>query len=186
MCRGCRTGVRAPANRRPVADNARSVPLKIRPAVIVVLVGACALAIVVSFTHPFTLRADVVTAVPLVAMLVAQIVFAVSARRRRSASGASGGVSNDPQANGRPASPADERVPFRRFIPWLVMLVVVVSFELFAYFEQPRQAHPTLSSLSDDLTRWQVGKAALFVAWLALGWLLLRRRSVDLRGSTEP
>jgi len=65
------------------------------------------------------------------------------------------------------------------------MFVVVVSFELFAYFEKPRQAHPTLSSLSDDLTRWQVGKAALFLAWLALGWLFLRRRPTELRGSTK-
>ena len=136
------------------------------------VVGAGALAAVAAFTHPFTLRADVVVAIPLVAMLVAQIAFAFRARHRRSASGAS-------------AIPAGGPLPFRRFIPWLVMFVVVVSFELFAYFEQPRQAHPTLSSLSDDLTRWQVGKAALFLAWLALGWLFLRRRPTELRGSTK-
>jgi hypothetical protein len=171
-----------------------------RPEVIVVLVGAVALAAVAAFTHPFTLRADVVVAIPLVAMLVAQIAFAVRARHRRSASGSSaivtGGqaIPDGGQAipgggqaipGGGQAIPADGPLPFRRFIPWLVMFVVVVSFELFAYFEQPRQAHPTLSSLSDDLTRWQVGKAALFLAWLALGWLFLRRRPGELRGSTK-
>ena len=62
------------------------------------------------------------------------------------------------------------------------MFVVVVSFELFAYFEQPRQAHPTLSSLSDDLTRWQVGKAALFLAWLALD---VYKRQVFARTPSE-
>jgi hypothetical protein len=157
-----------------------------RPAVIVVVVGAGALAAVAAFTHPFTLRADVVVAIPLVAMLVAQIAFAVRARHRRSASGASA-IPAGGQAvpAGGEAVPAGGPLPFRRFIPWLVMFVVVVSFELFAYFEQPRQAHPTLSSLSDDLTRWQVGKAALFLAWLALGWLFLRRRPTELRGSTK-
>jgi hypothetical protein len=150
------------------------------------VVGAGALAAVAAFTHPFTLRADVVVAIPLVAMLVAQIAFAVRARHRRSASGASA-IPAGGQAvpAGGEAVPAGGPLPFRRFIPWLVMFVVVVSFELFAYFEQPRQAHPTLSSLSDDLTRWQVGKAALFLAWLALGWLFLRRRPTELRGSTK-
>ena len=150
------------------------------------VVGAGALAAVAAFTHPFTLRADVVVAIPLVAMLVAQIAFAVRARHRRSASGASA-IPAGGQAvpAGGEAVPAGGPLPFRRFIPWLVMFVVVVSFELFAYFEKPRQAHPTLSSLSDDLTRWQVGKAALFLAWLALGWLFLRRRPTELRGSTK-
>jgi uncharacterized membrane protein YhaH (DUF805 family) len=162
-----------------VRSTGSATPVRPRRAVVVVVVGAGALAAVAAFTHPFTLRADVVVAIPLVAMLVAQIAFAVRARHRRSASGASA-----IPAGGR-AIPAGGPLPFRRFIPWLVMFVVVVSFELFAYFEKPRQAHPTLSSLSDDLTRWQVGKAALFLAWLALGWLFLRRRSTELRGSTK-
>ncbi|MGO9343824.1 MAG: hypothetical protein ACLP6E_15100 [Acidimicrobiales bacterium] len=132
-----------------------------------VVVGGCALAAVVSFTRPFTLSADVVTAIPLAAMLVAQIVFAVCARHAG-------------QIATRPA------LLFRRFIPWLVVCIAVVAFELIEYTEQPRQAHPTLSSLSDELSQWRIGKAALFVAWLSLGWLFLRRRPVALKGSTEP
>jgi hypothetical protein len=150
--------------------------------VIAVVIAACALAVVASFTNPFTLSADVVTAIPLAAMLVAQIVGAVRARaKRRGAS--SGGPAERP-----PAISAVEPLPFRRFIPWVAMFVVVVAFELLVFFEQPRQAHPTLSSLSDDLTQWHAGKAALFLAWLALGWLFLRRRDerrVELRGSTD-
>ncbi len=57
------------------------------------------------------------------------------------------------------------------------MFVAVVSFELLVFFEQPRQAHPTLSSLSDSLSDSHAGKAVLFLAWLSLGWLFLRRRA---------
>jgi hypothetical protein len=78
------------------------------------------------------------------------------------------------------------RLRFRRFIPWLVVTIAVVSFELIVLFHLPRQAHPTLSSLSDELSQWRIGKAALFIAWLSLGWLFLRRRPVAVRGSTEP
>ena len=62
----------------------------------------------------------------------------------------------------------------RSFVPWIALSSAVVAFELLSYFEEPRQAHPTLSSLSDELTHWPVGKAALYLAWLALGALLLR------------
>jgi hypothetical protein len=154
--------------------------------VIAAVIAACGLAAVASYTRPFTLSADVVTAIPLATMLVAQIVGAVRARSRRrgaTAGGPSGGPSDGPSggpsdgpSGGQPAISTVESLPFRRFIPWVAMFVVVVAFELLVFFEQPRQAHPTLSSLSDDLTRWHVGKAALFIAWLALGWLLLRRR----------
>jgi hypothetical protein len=140
--------------------------VKSRGAVVAVVVGVCALAAAVSFTRPFTLAADVVTAVALAAMLVAQVVFAVRARRAR-------------ETATRPA------LPFRSFVPWLVACIAVVAFELIEYTEQPRQAHPTLSSLSDDLSEWRIGKAALFVAWLGLGWLFLRRRPRALKGATD-
>ena len=145
-------------------------PPAVIAALIAALIAACGLAVVASFTHPFTLSADVVTAIPLAAMLVAQIVGAVRTRGGRRIA-----ISGRPSEQ-QPATSAVESLPFRRFIPWVAMFVVVVAFELLVFFEQPRQAHPTLSSLSDDLTRWQAGKAALFIAWLALGWLFLRRR----------
>jgi hypothetical protein len=146
-------------------------------AVVAAVVGGCALAAAVSFTRAFTLPADVVTAVPLAAMLVAQVVFAVRARHRRRGSGT---------ASAQPVAATVVRLRFRRFIPWLVVTIAVVSFELIVLFHLPRQAHPTLSSLSDELSQWRIGKAALFIAWLSLGWLFLRRRPVAVRGSTEP
>ncbi len=139
--------------------------LKLRPVIAAVVVLACGLAVVVSFTHPFTLRADIVTAIPLAAMLVAQVVFAIRSRRRLAVPG--GGSGESPR--------------FRRFIPWLAVFALLTAFELLVFFEQPRQSHPTLSSLSDDLTRWHAGKAALFLAWLLLGYLFLRRRTVGKR-----
>lgn len=153
--------------------------MKSRGAVVAVVVGGCALAAAVSFTRPFTLPADVVTAVTLAAMLVAQVVFAVRGRHARHAGDARHAGEYAGEMATRPA------LPFRRFIPWLVVCIAVVAFELIEYTEQPRQAHPTLSSLSDDLSEWRIGKAALFVAWLALGWLFLRRRPRALKGLAD-
>jgi hypothetical protein len=72
----------------------------------------------------------------------------------------------------------------RGFIPWIVLSGLVVGFELFNYFELPRHAHPTLSSLSDEVTRSPAGTALLFVAWLALGALLLKRAAPVVRTGT--
>jgi hypothetical protein len=115
-----------------------------------------------SFTHPFTLGADVITAIP-----IAAVFFAESARLVRTR-----GATSPSQVPTRGA---------RRFIPWIALSVAVIGFELFNYAEEPRRAHPTLSSLSDELTRWPAGRAALFLAWLALGAFLLTRAPLSTR-----
>lgn len=143
-----------------------------RPLIGAALLGACVLAVFASFTHPFTLGADVVTAIPLGAMVGAETVRLIRSRRSRAhAAVLPGQVDNSVD---RPVirSPAIRAV--RSFIPWIVLSGLVVGFELFNYFELPRHAHPTLSSLSDEVTRSPAGTAALFVAWLALGALLLK------------
>jgi hypothetical protein len=125
-----------------------------------VLAAAIGLAAAASFTKPFSNGADVVVAIPVVAMVIAQIVLIVGRRR----------------------FPRAERVPSPRkaFVAWIAVAAAVIAVELYTYLGHPRSAYPTLSSLSDELSHWRVAKAGLFVAWLALGWLFLsgsRRRA---------
>jgi hypothetical protein len=143
----------------------------------ILLVAACGLAAGASFTRPFTLPADVVTAIALVAMLVAQGVVFLTGRRRRLAL-----VHADASDSAGSADPADSANPksagvLRRFGAWIAIVTLVVCFELLTYFETPRRAHPTLSYLADDLISSHGGKAALFLAWLMLGWLLVKRHA---------
>ena len=134
---------------------------------LVAVLGCFGLAAAVSFTTPFTAGADLVTAVALVAMLVAQIALFLREEHRR-----------------RIEVPPRHRGGVARYLTWIALCVCVTVFELYNYFESPRSAHPTLSSLSDELTGQRLGKAVLFVAWLALGWLFLLASS--RRTSPEP
>lgn len=59
---------------------------------------------------------------------------------------------------------------------WLVVIGVLVGIELASYFHGgPRSAYPTLSSAIDSISRWRAVRAALWSAWLAIGWFLVRR-----------
>jgi len=129
-----------------------------RPLIGAALLAACGLAVIASFTHPFTLAANVITAIPLAVMLAAEATRLV----RSHGSLATGTVR---------VAPANWA---RSFVPWIALSCAVIAFELFNYFELPRRAHPTLSSLSDELTHSHAGRAVLFLAWLALGAVLLR------------
>ncbi len=57
---------------------------------------------------------------------------------------------------------------------WLGVVVVTVGWELLAYFSSPREDHPTLSVIADEIMSVHPGRALLFVLWLALGWLFVR------------
>jgi hypothetical protein len=59
---------------------------------------------------------------------------------------------------------------------WLLLLGVAVGWELLAYFSSPRDAHPTLSVIADEVMSMHAGRALMFLAWLALGWVLITRR----------
>ena len=58
---------------------------------------------------------------------------------------------------------------------WGVLALAVVGWELLAYFQSPRDAHPTISSLVDALEAHRPLRGALFVGWIALGRELARR-----------
>jgi hypothetical protein len=58
---------------------------------------------------------------------------------------------------------------------WIGLVAVLLAWELAAYFSSPRQDHPTLSTVADDIMSSHPGRAAMFGLWLALGWLLFAR-----------
>jgi hypothetical protein len=113
------------------------------------VVGAAAYAGFLATTEPFTLTADIATAVPLAAGAV------VTVHSLRSPT---------------------ERRPFewRAALPWLVLLGAVVAWELITFFAVARATHPTLSSLYDTAARHEAAKAAVAFCWLLLGWELVR------------
>ncbi|HEX3566768.1 MAG TPA: hypothetical protein VHU17_15475 [Acidimicrobiales bacterium] len=125
--------------------------------VVWIAVGAAALySWFAALTTPFTFRANVMTALPLIAALLAAFLFGHIVRARRT--------------NERSAP----RPTGRRLWPWWVSLGVVGAWELFCYLRLPRFDHPTFSSLYDSASRSQPLKAALFLGWLTLGWAIVR------------
>jgi hypothetical protein len=129
-------------------------------AVAVAVVVAVAYAVGASFTRPFTVAADVVTAVPLA--LAALVTIRVV--------GTGGGSSDRATAAGVE--------PIRRgrwWVAWMVPIAAVVAWELFCLVSLPRTEHPTLSSLIDTFDSSRPGKTVAFALWLALGWFLVAR-----------
>jgi hypothetical protein len=59
---------------------------------------------------------------------------------------------------------------------WLLLVGLALSWELYAYFSSPRDQHPTLSVIADEVMSVHAGRALMFLAWLALGWVLISRR----------
>ena len=125
-----------------------------------------------AITRPFTVPADVVTALPVAAGFALGLRATVArrallARRALVADEASLDV---PEAR----AGAGAR---RSMWPWVAALSLLGAWELAVYVAglgHGRHAFPTLSSLYDEVTRWRAVKAALFAAWLALGWGLTR------------
>lgn len=70
---------------------------------------------------------------------------------------------------GRPASAAT------RVLPWFALAGLLAAVQLIAFAQQPRDEHPTLSSLADTALDSHVARAAAFVAWLAAAVELARR-----------
>jgi hypothetical protein len=129
----------------------------------VATLGAAGLvdAVVASFTHPFTVAADVVTAVPLV------VAVAVTARwfgRRPST-----------QTDGPGHRDSDRTRLGRWSVAWLAPIVAVTAWEIYCFVHLPREQHPTLSALIDILDSSRAGKLVGFLSWLALGWFLVAR-----------
>ena len=123
--------------------------------------AALAYALLLASTRPFTAPADALTAVGLAAGVAALTTRLVVARRGTTTVG------------GAESPHSGERVG-RSWLPWAVLVALVTGWELYCYFGGPRAAHPTLSSLYDLAARYRWLKAVIVLAWLALGWELVR------------
>lgn len=132
------------------------------PRIVGGLTAGLAYATLVSFTHPFTWAADVVTALPLLVVAAVTVRTRPPIRRRRHRAATGSG------ARPRPGSSS-------RALVWLAPLVAVTGWELYCFVSTPRVEHPTLSSLIDLLDATRPGKFVAGAAWLGLGWFLVSR-----------
>lgn len=120
------------------------------PVVALAVVVTAADALGAATTSPFTVAADVLTAIPIAALAVAVVVR----------------WPLHPRRDGGTRWPAAGQ---RGLAPWVVLAVAIVVWELVEYLAPgSRSAHPTLSSMADALDRHVAAKAVVFAAWL---WL---------------
>ncbi len=111
-----------------------------------------AYALVAAATQPFSWQADLVTAVPVGALAVGAIVYWPRHPVR-------------PQVH-RQGHP---------YVPWVVAAATVVAWELVnELVPGARGDHPTLSSMLNAVDRYYALKALVFLAWLGLGWTVVR------------
>jgi ABC-type dipeptide/oligopeptide/nickel transport system permease subunit len=114
-------------------------------------------------TTPFSVAADVVTAVPILLLAVAAVVCWPLHPQHPSPPPAAG-----PAGAGR----HHHQHPFR---PWVAVTAAVAVWELVEYLAPgSRGAHPTLSSMADAVDRIFVLKALVFFGWIWLCILILR------------
>jgi hypothetical protein len=128
----------------------------------VLLAGGVGYSLIAASTTPFTLPADILTGLPIVAMAVLVCLsWPLGTRKvRAAAAGSSSG------STGRP------------YLPWIVLLVVFVVWELFNYLVHGTRAnHPTFSSITDAIDRFYLLKTLMFLGWLAGGLFIVRRGS---------
>ena len=123
---------------------------------LVVLLAAAVYSWVAAGYRPFTTAEEVMVAIPAI------VVFVTAWRPSRPVS----------------ARAADgwSRVSV---VLWLGLVVVAVGWELSAFFSSPREDHPTLSVIADDIMSVHAGRALMFLLWLTLGWLLVKRPRTD-------
>jgi hypothetical protein len=106
-----------------------------------------------SWTRPFSAPADVLTALACVPPAVVFVSSLLGPHRALVTS-------------------ASERSQAGRRWPWWIVSAAVIALELSSYLELPRAAHPTLSSLYVTASGHRAVKAVIFLAWMALGWLI--------------
>jgi hypothetical protein len=114
-----------------------------------------AYALVAAGTTAFTRSANIVTAVPIVALAVLVVVrWPLRTRRLQ-------------------LDPVEAPHPWRA---WAALFGAVVAWELADYAARGSRAdHPTLSSMLDAVDRYFVLKAFVFFLWLYLGAAIVRR-----------
>jgi hypothetical protein len=140
-----------------VPDEERPGSGQRRPRDLALVVGgaaAVAYALVGASTTAFSEPADILTAVPIVTLVVLVIIRW--------------------PLHPRPTLLAEEGThPFRA---WVVLFAAVVLWELAEYAARGSRAdHPTLSSMFDAVNRYYGLKALMFFAWLYLGGAIVRR-----------
>ncbi len=120
------------------------------------LVVGAAYALGATATRPFTVPADVMTALPIVVLAVL-----VVARW---------------PLHPRPLELAPAARGTHPYRAWGALLALIVAWELVQYLARgSRGAHPTLSSMADAVDRTYVLKAVVFFGWLCLGALIVRK-----------
>ena len=72
-------------------------------------------------------------------------------------------------------APIASRPPVRGAAVWLALGSAVAAWELQAFLQHPRSAHPTISSLTNNLMQNQVSRAGAMLVWLAFGLWQARR-----------
>ena len=75
----------------------------------------------------------------------------------------------------RLSPPVAARRPVRGAWLWVVLGGAVAVWELQAFFQHPRAAHPTISSLTNDLLQSHAPRAGAMLVWFAAGVWLARR-----------
>ena len=75
-----------------------------------------------------------------------------------------------------PPRPRDQPAVDRRAATgWLLVAGAAAVWELAAFFQRPREDHPTISSLTNTLLDSRPARAGAFVAWLVAAAALARR-----------
>ena len=122
----------------------------------VLLAGGVGYSLISASTRPFTLPADVLNGLAIVAMAVLVCVrWPLRPRRARAADGAAGAGHS--------------------YLPWLALAVVFVAWELFNYLVHGSRAnHPTFSSITDAIDRFYLLKTLMFLGWLAAALAIVR------------
>lgn len=79
------------------------------------------------------------------------------------------------RVGGRLSAPVASRDLVRGAWVWLALGGAVVVWEVQAFLQHPRSAHPTISSLTNNLMQNHISRAGAMLAWLAAGVSLARR-----------
>jgi hypothetical protein len=69
-----------------------------------------------------------------------------------------------------PAVDGDDAEPNDGMWIWAAILLAVLVWELITFVSHPRDAHPTISSITDAWQAEHVIRWLFFGGWLALGW----------------
>jgi hypothetical protein len=137
------------------------------------LAGGVAYSLIAASTTPFTLPADVLTGLAILAMAVL-VVVRWPLRTRMTAIPPD--AMDAPRPPIRPAVRSSARPGVRPYLPWVLLLIAFVAWELFNYLAHGTRAnHPTFSSITDANDRFYVLKSLLFLGWMAAAWVIIGR-----------